>query len=235
MLDIPDMEVESGYELWAHTYDDFHNPLIAAEQPAIERLLDSIAPGCALDAACGTGRYTRQMLARGHRVSAVDVSTAMIDKARGQAPEAEFRVGRLEALPYDDASFDLVMCGLALTHLPAVAPAISEIGRVLKPGGRAILADHHPIAGFLGASAIFQDRDKRYRNVRSYVHGVSEYVAAFCDAGLEVLECIEPEFTDEYLSRGPLYPISPEAYRKGAVGIPIALIWLLARPDRRVP
>ena len=228
-LDIPDMAAESGYELWADTYDDLHNPLIAIEQPAIERLLDGIAPGDALDAACGTGRYTRCLLSRGHQVSAVDASSKMLEKARAAMPEADFRVGQLEALPYQNASFDLVMCGLALTHLPRLSPAISEISRVLKPGGVAILSDHHPVAGFLGGSAIFQDAGGRYRNVASYVHNVSEYVSAFREAGLRVRECLEPVLSEDAFARGPLYPISPEAYRKGAAGMPMALIWSLKR------
>jgi ubiquinone/menaquinone biosynthesis C-methylase UbiE len=228
-LDIPDMAAESGYELWADTYDDLHNPLIIIEQPAIERLLDGIGPGRALDAACGTGRYTRRMMGRGHKVSAVDASAKMLEKARASIPDADFRVGQLEALPYENASFDLVMCGLALTHLPKLNPAISEIARVLKPGGVAILSDHHPIAGFLGGSAIFQDADRRYRNVTSYVHHVSEYVAAFREAGLQVRECLEPVLSEDAFRRGPLYPISPESYRRGAAGMPMALIWSLKR------
>lgn len=228
-LDIPDMAAESGYELWAHTYDDLHNPLIAIEQPAIERLLDGIPPGSALDAACGTGRYTRCLLSRGHKVSAVDASAKMLEKARTAIPDADFRVGQLEALPYQSASFDLVMCGLALTHLARLNRAIAEISRVLKPGGIAILSDHHPLAGFLGGSAIFQDADGRFRNVTSYVHNVSDYVAAFRAAGLQIRDCVEPPLSEDAFARGPLYPISPEAYRKGAAGMPFALIWSLKR------
>jgi hypothetical protein len=52
-LDIPGMDVESGYRLWADTYDDLRNPLIAVEGPIIRQLIDRIPPGRALDAACG--------------------------------------------------------------------------------------------------------------------------------------------------------------------------------------
>jgi ubiquinone/menaquinone biosynthesis C-methylase UbiE len=228
-LDIPDMEAGSGYELWADTYDDLHNPLIAIEQPEIDRILDAISPGRALDAACGTGRYTRCLQSRGHQVSAVDASAMMLEKARAAVPDADFRIGQLEALPYDTASFDLVMCGLALTHLPRISPAIAEIARVLKPGGIAILSDHHPVAGMLGGSAIFQDADRRFRNVTSYIHNVSEYVTAFREAGLRIHDCMEPLLTEDAFARSPLYQISPEAYRKGSAGLPMALIWILKR------
>jgi ubiquinone/menaquinone biosynthesis C-methylase UbiE len=229
-LDIPHMDVESGYHLWADTYDDFHNPLISVEEPIIRRMVDSIPPGRALDAACGTGRYARYMSERGHKVSAVDMTPAMLDRARANAPDAEFKVGTLEALPFPDRTFDLVMCGLALTHLPEIARAIAEMARVLKPGGTAIIADHHPMAGFLGGSAIFQDKERFYRNVRSYVHPHSEYIAAFVAANLEIRECHEPAMTEELAAKGPLYAIAPNAFLKGAVGMPMALIW---RTNRR--
>ena len=229
LLDIPNMDVESGYRLWADTYDDFHNPLIAIEEPLIRELVDEIPPGRALDAACGTGRYARYMSQRGHKVSAVDMTPKMIERARQGAQEVDFKVGSLEALPFPDQTFDLVMCGLALTHLAEIGKAISEIARVLKVGGTAVISDHHPIAGFLGGSAIFQDRDHFYRNVNSYVHSHSEYVSAFLAARLEIQECREPEMTEEQASKGPLFAIAPKAFLKGTVGMPLALIWRTLR------
>ena len=228
-LDISDLGVTDGYRMWADTYDDLRNPLINIERPAIEPLLARIPAGRALDAACGTGRYARYMLARGHAVTAVDLTPGMLERARGAAPEASYSAGRLEALPFKSESFDLVMCGLALTHLPTIASAIAELARVLKRGGKMIISDHHPMAGFLGGSAIFQDKTRYYRNVKSYVHFHGEYVSAITDAGLLIRECLEPEITAEEIEQGVLYSISPEAYKSGAIGMPTALIWLLER------
>lgn len=228
-LEIPNMDAESGYRLWADTYDDLHNPLISVEEPIIRRLIDSIPPGRALDAACGTGRYSRYMSERGHEVSAVDMSAEMIERARANVSGVEFKQGSLEALSFPDRTFDLVMCGLALTHLPKISRAIFEMARVLKVGGTAIIADHHPMAGFLGGSAIFQDKDRFYRNVKSYVHPHSEYVSSFVAAHLEIRECLEPEMTEEQAAKGPLFAIAPKAFLRGAVGMPMALIWRATR------
>jgi len=230
-LDIPDLDVMSGYRLWADTYDDLHNPLIAIEQPIIQKMIESVPPGRALDAACGTGRYTRYLSELGHTVSAVDLSPEMIERARANAPSAEFKSGSLEALPFPDRTFDLLTCGLALTHLKEIAKAIAEFARVLKPGGTAVIADHHPMAGFLGGSAIFQDKDRLYRNVKSYVHPHSEYISAFVAAGLEIRECHEPAMTEELATKGPLFTVAPKAFLRGAVGMPLALIWRVTRKE----
>ena len=71
------------------------------------------------------------------RVIGVDTSPEMLERARQRVPEADLRPGRLEALFLDDASVDLAVCALALTHLPELGPAIAELARVVRPGGRA--------------------------------------------------------------------------------------------------
>ncbi|MFI5584739.1 hypothetical protein ACIA5G_06895 [Amycolatopsis sp. NPDC051758] len=61
-----------GYEIWAETYDNPGNAAFALDEPLLEEILDELPPGDALDAACGTGRYTRILAGCGHRVIGVD-------------------------------------------------------------------------------------------------------------------------------------------------------------------
>src|SRR5262245_17586069 len=81
-LDVPELDVESGYARWATSYDDAANPLIRVEEPVVRALIDRVPAGRALDAACGTGRHTAYLAARGHRVAGVDATAAMLEKAR---------------------------------------------------------------------------------------------------------------------------------------------------------
>ena len=89
----------------------------------------------ALDTACGTGRYAGFLAGRGLRVVGVDGSPDMLARARTRVPRGEFLVGDLHRLPVADAGVDLVVCGLALTHVPALEPVLAEFARVLRPGG----------------------------------------------------------------------------------------------------
>jgi hypothetical protein len=84
------------------------------------------------------------------------------------------------------------------------------------------------MAGFLGSSAIFQDKERFYRNIESYVHPHSEYVSAFVAADLDIQQCL-PQITEKQAARGPLFAISPKAFLKGTVGMPLALIWRVVR------
>ena len=96
--DVPIVDVASGYARWSQTYDNPGNPLIHLEQPVVWSILDAVAPGAALDAACGTGRHARRLAELGHHVIGVDASPAMLEKARATLPQATFRDGDLSAL-----------------------------------------------------------------------------------------------------------------------------------------
>lgn len=101
-------------------------------------------PARVLEVGCGTGRFTFAMASAGHTVTGVDYSAAMLDtcrKRQTEEPGGE-RVTLLEGsifeLPFEDASFDAVLCVHVLMHLPEREDALRELLRVVKPGGRVI-------------------------------------------------------------------------------------------------
>jgi demethylmenaquinone methyltransferase/2-methoxy-6-polyprenyl-1,4-benzoquinol methylase len=101
--------------------------------------LASAGPGTtALDLACGTGDLTYALHASGARAVGLDITLRMLELARakheaGSAPT--FLAGDMMALPFADATFDLVTTGYGIRNVPVIAPALSEIQRVLRPGG----------------------------------------------------------------------------------------------------
>ena len=101
-----------------------------------------------LDAGCGEGYLTREMVARGARqVTGADKSPALIAAARaasGGQPAARFHVADLAALPFAGASFDLAVVNHVLNDLPDITGPVSELARVLRPGGRLVILMLHP-------------------------------------------------------------------------------------------
>ena len=226
-LDAPEYDLSEGYALWSETYD---RPLrlFPIEHPAMRMLLDPLPPARALDAACGTGRYSRYLAERGHRVIGVDRSPAMLAKAREKLPGSEFREGDLEALPLASASVDLAVCALALVHLPEVGHAIAELARVVRPGGRVIISDVHPFVVLLGWQAQFRTAGGATGFMRLHPHLASDYCQACAAAGLRVRACLEPLLTPESAAT-PAAERLPEANRAAWVGLPGVLIWDLKR------
>jgi ubiquinone/menaquinone biosynthesis C-methylase UbiE len=232
-LDIPERNVVDGYGEWAETYDAVGNPLIYAEEPAVRELLDTLTPGIALDAACGTARHTAYLVSRGHKVIGVDASPAMLAKAEARVPQAEYHHGDLHELPIHTGSVDAVVCALALTHVKNLGPAIAEMARVVRRGGRVILSDQHPMVEFLGGTAFYSTAKGGFGYVTTYFHAHSSYVDAFRAAGLTIDRCLEPRWDETsinmMLAGSGIAGIADDAFRGALLGMPSALIWDLVR------
>jgi ubiquinone/menaquinone biosynthesis C-methylase UbiE len=200
------------------------------EGPYLAALLAGSEPGVALDAACGTGRQAAVLAELGHDVIGVDGNSAMLEKARSRVPLADLRMGDLGDLPVADDSVDLAVCSLALTHLADPAPAIRELARVVKPGGRIVLSDVHPTWVALGAQAVYRTSDERRGFVWNHTHEVGAYLEWLRDACLEVLACHELPYgraeVDLWAGRVEVeYDVVVDAL----VGLPAVLVWDLAR------
>ena len=107
--------------------------------------LTSRARGQVLEVAVGTGRNLPHYAAD-VTITAVELSPAMLAIARQRAADlgrdADLREGDAEHLPFDDASFDTVVCAFSLCTIPSPVAALGEMRRVLRPGGHLLLVDH---------------------------------------------------------------------------------------------
>ena len=110
----------------------------------------------ALDLACGTGDIAFALSARGAQTVGLDITTRMVELARGKPcgeARPRFLVGDMMALPFADASFDVVSTGYGIRNVPAIATALAEIHRVLRPGGVLLSLDFNrprqPIVRFV--------------------------------------------------------------------------------------
>jgi SAM-dependent methyltransferase len=131
-------------------------PAIFAPWARILLELARLQPGeRVLDAACGTGVVARAASlcvgATGH-VTGVDLNPGMLEMARAMAGEAgeviAWQEGNLEALPFADGSFDVVLCQQGLQFCPDKAAAVAELRRVLREGGRLTLSVWRDIQHF---------------------------------------------------------------------------------------
>lgn len=98
----------------------------------------------ALDLAAGTGDIAFGVAAGGARVVALDITLRMLQIAKVKRPPAApvtFVAGDMMALPFPDAAFDLVTTGYGIRNVPRIEPAITEIHRVLRPGGLLLSLD----------------------------------------------------------------------------------------------
>ncbi|MGW3994101.1 class I SAM-dependent methyltransferase [Amycolatopsis sp. NPDC004772] len=230
------VDAVTGYRLWAPTYDR-PNSAFTLDEPPVGEIAGALPAGVALDAACGTGRYAEILSGLGHRVIGVDGSPDMLARARTRVPRGEFLLGDLHRLPVAGAAVDLVVCGLALTHVPALAPVLAEFARVLRPGGHLVIADMHPERVAQGAIPPVRGAGGRPGRLRSYRHPIGDYLRAALAVGLQVRRCEEPPVPAgdppaPVPPPGPweLWPWSlaglvPEAAQAVNAGAPALVIW----------
>jgi SAM-dependent methyltransferase len=185
-------------------------------------------PGRAtLEIGCGEGRVARDLAERGHQVTAIDAAPTMVRAAQEADPGGTYVLGDAAALPFDDASFDVVVSYNSLMDVDDMPGSVCEAGRVLEGGGRFCVSVTHP---FMDAGS-FESREPDARFVvdgsymgkrrfegtferagltitfRGWCYALSDYWRAFEEAGLLVERLREPTHTleDPRHDRIPLF------------------------------
>ena len=147
----PRSSVAELFDEMAATYDDlepWYRHLYTVLHAVLQAEIGSppAAGGRALDAGCGTGFQTRLLADRAWRAHGTDISAGLLAIARERIPDGDLTSATVEALPYRDGVFDVVVCcGSTLSFVDDPGRALAELGRVLRPGGRLFLeCEHRP-------------------------------------------------------------------------------------------
>ncbi len=127
--------------LWGARPDDWalsEDQQIPTYEAALERV--DLRPGLrVLDVGCGAGAFLRLVAERGAEPHGLDASEALIELARTRLPGADLRVGEMEALPYEDDTFDLVTGFTSFFFANDMVAALREAGRVAKLGAPVVI------------------------------------------------------------------------------------------------
>lgn len=157
----------TDYEAFAQAYSSANETnLLNAwyERPAMLNLAGEVEGLRILDAGCGSGPLTSALRDRGADVSAFDLSPGMVALARERlGDDADLQVADLsERLPYDDDSFDIVVCSLTMHYLEDWTGPLVELRRVLRAGGRLVVSVPHPVV------YMFNYRERDYFALTQY-------------------------------------------------------------------
>ncbi len=178
--------------------------------PLVQRHLRDV--GRVLDVGCGEGQVARWIARSGAEVVGLDPTTSQIRQASIRGGPPRFVQARAEQLPFRSLTFDAVVLCLALEHIDPFEPAISEIARVLAPGGQFLLLLVHPLLQAPGSGWVDgQGSGEEYWRVGSYLpdhflidevepgihlpfhhRPLSRYVHAMGEFGLLLEDMVEP-------------------------------------------
>jgi malonyl-CoA O-methyltransferase len=218
----------AGYDRWAEVYDTEDNPLVLLEEQHIGALLGDVAGLAVADIGCGTGRHALRLASAGARVTAVDFSEPMLERARVK-PGAEgvtfIRHDLAEPLPLKSESFDRVLCCLVADHIADLHGFFRDLRRLCRPGGCVVFSVMHPAMLLRGVQARFIDPDTGRRvSPLSFPHQIADYVMAAVRAGLTL------DHMSEHALDSALAPHSPRGRKY--LGWPLLLLLRLSPGQR---
>ncbi len=197
------VEVQQGYDLWAETYDTTPNPVVAMDARHTVRRLAPQAGELILDAGCGTGRNLRSLLDAGSPPVGMDFSFGMLRVAKRNYPQAAFLQADMQQnFPFQQGSFDAVLCALIGEHLSDLRKVYSETLAVLKAGGRFVFSVYHPELALAGKEANFERDNIEYR-FGAYRHTVDDYVNLLAEAGFKTISKYEFVGDEELVAEIP--------------------------------
>ena len=178
----------------------------------------------AVDSGCGEGRFCRLLVQGGAAyVLGLDSCGPMVEAAMElRSGRDEYRVADVQDLGFlDDATFDLAVSYLNQCDLPDFEANNREVFRILRPGGRFIVANLHPMLSAVGAwhrtddgtklhvivDRYFEEGERNWRimgeALTNFHRSLSTYVRSFMDAGFSIADIVEPTVTAEQLEDYP--------------------------------
>lgn len=212
-----DRLVKTDYDAMADSYEQHaaDGPYNAHyDRPSVLELVGEVVGKRLLDAGCGPGLYSEELLARGADLVAVDSSAAMVELARKRlGSRARILSADLsEPLPFADAEFDLIVSALVIHHLDDRDACLREFFRVLRPGGHVVLSTQHPTTDWLRKGGSYfetkEEEDIWHRGDAAYpVRFWREPLTAFCasttNAGFLIERVMEPLPAESMRERWP--------------------------------
>src|ERR1700742_1481437 len=220
MSDATDTHSASIRDEFAHQADAFaRSPTMSLAETldAVVELVPEDGAARWAELACGPGLIARAMAPRVGSVLGLDLTPAMVEKARAEATAAgvenvSFEIGDATALDFPDDSFDGAITRFSLHHIPAPVRVLEEMRRVVRPGGLVVVSDF--VTDDDGEAAAWQEQIERLRDPSHWALLTPSRIAALgervgLEPDLEEAVPFEIDF-EEWLNRGSGGPANAE-------------------------
>lgn len=115
------------------------------EVPCMIKAVGNIQDKKMLDVGCGAGVHIKKYILKGAKCCGMDISQSMIEMAKENCPDVQFKIGSMTKIPYGNSSFDIVTASLSVDYIKNLIHVFKEISRVLKKGGKFYYSNESPI------------------------------------------------------------------------------------------
>lgn len=197
--------IQKAYDEWAEVYDHDENPTRDINYRTIREAPLEFKDKKVLEIGCGTGLNTVYLAEQAHNVVAVDMSEAMLTKARQRAEDknVEFiKADITKSWQFREKLFDLTVVNLLLEHIEDLNHVFNEVYKALSREGEFYVAELHPYKQLQKSQAKFVNpKTGKEVMVDAFTHSVSEYVNTGIKTGFSLQKIRECKNEDEKIPR----------------------------------
>ncbi len=172
------MNVQEAYNSWSQQYDTNINKTRDLEALALKATLQNIAVGNCLEIGCGTGKNTQWLVTKAKKITAVDLSEEMLNKAKEKIKidTVDFIQANITApWTFTQNKFNLVTFSLVLEHIQHLDHIFYEASACLADGGHVYIGELHPFKQYTGSKARFETATGT-QVVDCFTHHISEFI-----------------------------------------------------------
>jgi malonyl-CoA O-methyltransferase len=185
-----------SYRLWSQTWESDPSAIVALESRWLSPWLAGLVGKVFLDLSCGVGRWLIHAKAQGANAFGTDLCHEMLLQARKKTALAgRLALADTRRLPLADACADIALCSLSLGHITPIEAAVTELARIVRPGGHLIVSDFHPGALRHGWKRTFRSNGELYE-VESYPYTTDHLIECAGRSGLVLQELLEHCFDE---------------------------------------
>lgn len=198
------LNVNDLYKTWSKSYDIDDNWLIYMEEKVSSRFFGSIKGKEVLDFGCGTGRYAIPLSKKGANVTAIDFTSAMLNKAKKKAKKEKVKIdfSKQDITKYKPyKKYDLIISMLVQDHIKDLKKSVNVIDKASKLGTKVVISNVHP-------ELLRKDADMKTGKAQGYLvegiktnqyfHTLSEYVKLFLEKGFVLTKVEDLIFTRKH-------------------------------------
>jgi ubiquinone/menaquinone biosynthesis C-methylase UbiE len=198
------MDTKQAYNTWANQYDSNNNKTRDLEAIALRKTLADISFDIALEVGCGTGKNTGWLIEKAKNVTAIDLSSEMLTKAKEKINSTRIQFVQTDIKnewTFTNQLYDLISFSLVLEHIQNLDHVFNEVCKKLKPGGYVYIGELHPFKQYTGTKARFDTEDGQ-KIVECFNHHIFEFIQTAKKYKLTPID-IDEYFDDDDTSEIP--------------------------------
>ncbi|MBK8521360.1 MAG: class I SAM-dependent methyltransferase [Ferruginibacter sp.] len=187
------MNVQKAYDDWSVQYDTNLNKTRDLEALALQETLAGITFESCLEIGCGTGKNTGWLLTKAKTITAVDLSTEMLAKAKEKINSNKvnfIQADILQEWDFAHTKYDLATFSLVLEHIENLEPVFDKVSKLIVEGGHVYIGELHPFKQYAGSKARFTTEEGE-QVVTCFLHHLSDFTQAAKKYGFTIVHINE--------------------------------------------